>query len=694
MTTTPAFLSLVPAREPWWRRWLAWLPFRREVQPAPGEFRAGSDFAAGQPAEPAYSVDASMSAYAAFPWVVAAVNAIVTDVCARRIRLFTGPEDDPVEILDHPVLDLLRKRPSSRVRASHFHRQRVFDRVLEGNSYTLVQGRGTLISLIRLHPKRTKPIPAADGQPESYQYGIDGAVTYPHKAIIHVRGASWEDGPEGLYGQGLIRALNDILNAERSSWKRQAESNKRGKPDGVVSPADTDLKVWSTTQAKDVRAQLDATFNAAHGGYAVVGQPLKFEKLSWSPVDLAQGDMRVETRDATLAAAGVPGTRVSLVSANYATALEQSLGYWNNVVRPIAREFDDADTEIAELFGPDLRIVRDFSDVPALQQNATDRLNRVRTHWLMGVPLWAAYRAEGLEPPEGIEESEPEPDPAPAPEDPGARAVGEWLRRAAERPTTEEARAARWRKFVADTQGPTEAILARRVQTALRKQREGVLRRLESVIAPATEGAPQPTERILTLEDLLRLFDLDAEDKAIAEAVEGPMRDALLRAFEEAVSAVGADLRFDPARLSGLLEVAQMVTRVNGTMRDAIRLTVTEGLQAGESIAQIQARVRTATAFAPSRALMIARTESTRAVNAGSAEAFGQAAATGLDVKKEWLSARDSAVRDSHAEMDGQIVPATGRFTAPSGATTTAPGGFGVAGEDINCRCTVLPVLE
>ncbi len=59
---------------------------------------------------------------------------------------------------------------------------------------------------------------------------------------------------------------------------------------------------------------------------------------------------------------------------------------------------------------------------------------------------------------------------------------------------------------------------------------------------------------------------------------------------------------------------------------------------------------------------------------------------------KEWLTARDAKVRHAHEELDGDIVALDGLFSA-DGYQTQAPGLFGVAGQDINCRCRIAPVV-
>lgn len=92
----------------------------------------------------------------------------------------------------------------------------------------------------------------------------------------------------------------------------------------------------------------------------------------------------------------------------------------------------------------------------------------------------------------------------------------------------------------------------------------------------------------------------------------------------------------------------------------------------------------------------IGRTETIQALNRSEYEAFKQAvdmgAARAGDVKREWDSAGDLRVRDSHRHMDGQSVGLEEPFTTPSGEKLMFPGDWSLgasAEEIINCRCRV-----
>lgn len=79
----------------------------------------------------------------------------------------------------------------------------------------------------------------------------------------------------------------------------------------------------------------------------------------------------------------------------------------------------------------------------------------------------------------------------------------------------------------------------------------------------------------------------------------------------------------------------------------------------------------------------IAETETHRDANAG---AYGAAVASGA-TKKVWHTMMDDRVRDSHYWLEGVSAPIDGEFYNFRGESTMYPGQWGIAEEDINCRC-------
>ena len=93
------------------------------------------------------------------------------------------------------------------------------------------------------------------------------------------------------------------------------------------------------------------------------------------------------------------------------------------------------------------------------------------------------------------------------------------------------------------------------------------------------------------------------------------------------------------------------------------------------------------------RALMIARTETTGALNAGHEAARLDLYEAGLIIGKEWLTIGDRRVRRSHQALAGKVaVPkemfSVGGFPAPWRGYCGLPGD-----QRIRCRCTTVSVF-
>jgi SPP1 gp7 family putative phage head morphogenesis protein len=170
------------------------------------------------------------------------------------------------------------------------------------------------------------------------------------------------------------------------------------------------------------------------------------------------------------------------------------------------------------------------------------------------------------------------------------------------------------------------------------------------------------------------------------------LKDAVKHFGARAIVEVGSDITFNmrSPKVERFLKSwagDRIGKKVNATTKDALRSALVEGVKAGESTKQLSARVAGVFDDARSwRSDAIARTEMGRASNFGSLEGMVQA---GIE-EKEWLTTQDDQTRDSHSDMDGQVVAIDAEFESPNGGTAQYPGDFGEAEEDANCRCTVL----
>lgn len=125
--------------------------------------------------------------------------------------------------------------------------------------------------------------------------------------------------------------------------------------------------------------------------------------------------------------------------------------------------------------------------------------------------------------------------------------------------------------------------------------------------------------------------------------------------------------------------------------RDRVRKVIFESLDKGQAIEDtIEALQKVSRNFTESRAKTIAVTEIQKA---------SQLAAQRLYEANDiatlvWITMRDARVRPSHRTMEGQVRPIGEEFESGAGNRTLRPGGFGIASEDVRCRCVIVPDSE
>lgn len=137
-------------------------------------------------------------------------------------------------------------------------------------------------------------------------------------------------------------------------------------------------------------------------------------------------------------------------------------------------------------------------------------------------------------------------------------------------------------------------------------------------------------------------------------------------------------------------------TEVIGSVREDVKNTLIQGVEAGESIPDLKKRIQSV--FEPYtdegyKATRIARTEVIGASNRGALEAYRQA---DIGAKKAWLSqpdARDTHIDAAHRYSEEKAIPLNKDFHVGMGQGN-APGNIGLAEEDCNCRCSIIPVVE
>jgi len=129
---------------------------------------------------------------------------------------------------------------------------------------------------------------------------------------------------------------------------------------------------------------------------------------------------------------------------------------------------------------------------------------------------------------------------------------------------------------------------------------------------------------------------------------------------------------------------------VNDTTENMLRTILSEGLREGQTTWDISRRFNEVFDFAESdRAMRIARTETTEAMNFSDNELYKQ---SGFIRFKRWLATLDDRVRDSHARLHNAVAKIGEKFT--NGLEYPGDSRAGKPKETVNCRCTTIAVLS
>lgn len=124
---------------------------------------------------------------------------------------------------------------------------------------------------------------------------------------------------------------------------------------------------------------------------------------------------------------------------------------------------------------------------------------------------------------------------------------------------------------------------------------------------------------------------------------------------------------------------ARLITSIQSDYLDRVEGIITRGVQSGRLSTEITKEIQSTFKIPKNRAKLIARDQVSK-LN-GNLNRLRQ---TNAGVEEyEWLTAEDERVRPTHRANNGKIF----KWDSPPSAT-------GHPGEDVNCRCVPIPVIE
>lgn len=129
------------------------------------------------------------------------------------------------------------------------------------------------------------------------------------------------------------------------------------------------------------------------------------------------------------------------------------------------------------------------------------------------------------------------------------------------------------------------------------------------------------------------------------------------------------------------------------TLKKRVNSELSRGLSQAYSWTKIAQNIEHVSKIGYSNAVRIARTEGHRVQNQSTYDAMKKVQDKGVKVMKQWISTLDRKTRPDHQRLDGQVRELDEPFEV-NGHKGMYPGAFGVAKEDINCRCRMVQTME
>jgi len=616
-----------------------------------------------------------LQAYAEISWVYAAVRLIAQNVAQATLRLYQVKNDGTWdEVTEHPALQFLQ-HPNPFLTNYDLFMITVQNLELVGEAFWLLlkDRRKNILGIAPLNPTRME-LELDNGLPKRWVYGTDkgkGVALEPEDVVVF-RYPNPINPYRGLSPLKAVAIAGDT-DLYASKWNRNFFYNAAA-PTAVVK---TDRPL-SKEAFQRTKTQIQKMYQGLDNAHRVI---LLDNGLEFKPVQLPHKDMqflelRKFTRTEIAAIFGVPLSKLGISEeVNRATAYVNDYTFAKNTLTPKLKLIADSlNNQYLPHFGEGL--VFEFDSV--IPQDEEFEMKKYIEFAKQGIMTINEIRDElGL-----------------PPVDWGDRPFNPNLLMNAgiEAPQKKSFDRMRyWRKLV-QKQDQRESSFRGWIVARFQRQLKATLARLDTIKAITKETDAEINEKI---EQLLREILGEDERRVWEEYYKEKVSEYVSEVSDEFAGEFSLPFTItgdDPIVRELLDKRAQrFAKRVNDTTWRQLKETLYEGYAAGEGIDELRRRVEDVFTDAKrNRAATIARTELYSAMNEATVETMKK---NGMQ-KKEWMTAADERTRDWHAAADGQRVGINEPFIV-MGEPLQYPGDpAGSPSNVINCRCTILPVIE
>lgn len=213
---------------------------------------------------------------------------------------------------------------------------------------------------------------------------------------------------------------------------------------------------------------------------------------------------------------------------------------------------------------------------------------------------------------------------------------------------------------------------------------------LEKKLLSGIKESKGAEKKELDVADILAFWDEDFFTKLLEDAATEPTQELVTTMFQAAAANIKQDWdeiesEFDKKQKRVLQLSLSKIKETDATTRAQL-----QGLLEGMANAKVD-DIRTVIKskfdqYRDSKVNAIARTTATFATGAAQTEVWSE-----FGFEHEWLTQRDGKARQTHTAVDGDRPDEDGYFNVGADKMKF-PASGSVAGENVNCRCTLIPV--
>jgi HK97 family phage portal protein len=530
----------------------------------------------------------------------------------------------------------------------------------------------------------------------------------PASEMLHIKFTD----PANLYwGISPLMAVARTVDTdvEAIKWNKISLQN-RAVSDGafIVNQAITPQQ-W-TQLRKMVKEQHQGAKNA-HSPW-VLGFGMDWKPMSMTPQELDFINSRKMNRESILAVYNIPPPIAGIYSdATYNNLGIARKGFWLDTIIPFLDNIKAALTfyfKQFKAFGNDWELDYDLSGVEALRDTLADRIAAAKNLWMMGVPLSVLNdrfefdidltNVDFVDVPfvAGVKSADDVVNgvAAPAPTTPPANPTNTdtptatnsnrvMVTLAYPDASTKEGRDALWTmsdKHRQRYETSVEKVASKRLQEDYKELADSFA--ADGIIKPL--GTAKWHKSMLSIATSIVL---DCGTRTMRDIAHETHSFSASEAFDDTPSFELTDeiVRF----LDDWFTIRAQ--QYNQTTIDAVGRVIKQGQNEGLTTREIAQRIEESGTLQEYRSMRIAATESVGLQNYSIIQAAKQ---SGVVQEKVWVSSRDTRVRDTHKEADGQTVPLDDVFNV-GGELMHHPADFEASvAESVNCRCAVNFVLK